>query len=281
MYIPDKIQEAGQELEWRGAKCIDNTRAPQIPEEQRTQNLNPEGYKRVLLKISGEALASIDPEGDKNLGIDQKMLEKIAQDIKVVYDQGIEVCLVVGGGNIYRGVHGMARHGMDRTTSDHMGMLATVINGMALQHAVESQGLSCRLMSAIPIPTVGESYIRRRAIRHMERGRVVLFVGGTGIPYFTTDTTAALRASEMNCDLILKATKVQGVYTKDPAYHNDAEFLPHLTYDEVLAKNLKVMDTAAIVLASENHIPIAVFSIYEENGFAKVVNGQGHFSLIS
>ncbi len=237
-------------------------------------------YKRVLLKISGEALASVDPAGDKNLGIDQKMLEKIAQDIKAVYDQGVEICLVVGGGNIYRGVHGMAKHGMDRTTSDHMGMLATVINGMALQHAIESEDVPCRLMSSIPMPTVGESYIRRRAIRHMEKGRVVLFAGGTGIPYFTTDTTAALRASEMGCDLFLKATKVQGIYTKDPVHHKDAEFLPRLTFDEVLAKNLKVMDTAAINLAHENHIPIAVFSIYEDGGFAKVISGQGHFSLI-
>jgi uridylate kinase len=237
-------------------------------------------YKRVLLKISGEALASVDPEGDRNLGIDQKMLEKIAQDIKTVYDHGVEICLVVGGGNIYRGVYGMARHGMDRTTSDQMGMLATVINGMALQHAIESEGMTCRLMSAIPMPTLAESYVRRQAIRHMEKKRVVLFVAGTGTPYFTTDTAAALRASEMNCDLLLKATKVKGVYAKDPVHHKDAEFLPRLTYDEVLAKKLKVMDTAAITLTQENQIPIAVFSIYEQGGFAKVISGQGHFSLI-
>lgn len=237
-------------------------------------------YKRVLLKISGEALASIDPSGDKTLGIDQTMLQKISKDIKTVYAQKVEICLVVGGGNIYRGVHGMAKHGMDRTTSDQMGMLATVINGLALQHSLEGEGLPCRLMTAVPMPTIGESYVRRHAIRHLENKRIVLFVGGTGNPYFTTDTAAALRASEMGCDLLLKGTKVQGVYTEDPVHYKDAQFLPHLSYSEVLAKGLKVMDSAAVTLTRENNIPIAVFSIYENNGFDKVINGQGHFSLI-
>jgi uridylate kinase len=237
-------------------------------------------YKRVLLKISGEALAGLNPAG-KATGIDQDMLMKVASDIKNVIEAGIEVCLVVGGGNIYRGVSGSQSHGIDRATSDYMGMLATVINSMALQSAIEQLGLQSRVMTAIPMHAMGELYIRRRAIRHMEKGRVVIFAAGTGNPYFTTDTAAALRALEMDCDLLLKATKVDGVYDCDPHLHDHACFYETLTYQQVLEKQLAVMDATAIALIRENRLPIAVFSIFEENNFFKAVHGQGKFTLIT
>ncbi len=239
-------------------------------------------YKRVLLKLSGEALSSALPvSADESYGISQEMLERIALDVQEVYDLGVQICIVVGGGNIFRGAHGVANHNLDRTTSDHMGMLATVINGLALHSAIEAEGIPCRLMSAIPMSTVAQPYVRQRAIRHMEKGRVLVFVAGTGNPYFTTDTAATLRAIEMNCDLLLKATKVDGVYTKDPAVHADAVFIPHLSYQEVLEKKLAVMDATAITLAQENAIPLRVFSIYNKNSFPDVIRNVGKFTKIA
>lgn len=237
-------------------------------------------YKRVLLKISGEALAGIDP-ANQTTGIDQDMLMKVASDIKNVVDAGVEVCVVVGGGNIYRGVSGSKSHGIDRATADYMGMLATVINSMALQSTIEQLGLQSRVMTAIPMHAMGELYIRRRAINHMEKGRVVIFAAGTGNPYFTTDTAAALRSLEMNCDLLLKATKVDGVYDCDPKININAQFHETLSYQEVLDQKLAVMDATAIALIRENNLPIAVFSIYEENSFFKVIHNQGKFTLIT
>jgi len=238
-------------------------------------------FKRVLLKLSGEALASINQAESDNFGISQEMLERIALDIQYVHDLGVQIGIVVGGGNIFRGAHGVSHHDLNRTTSDHMGMLATVINGLALQNAIQAEGVPCRIMSAIPMETIAEPYIRQRAIRHLEKGRVVVFAAGSGNPYFTTDTAASLRASELGCDLLLKATKVDGVYTADPKTTPSADFIPNLTYREVIDRSLNVMDTTAIALAMENHIPLRVFSIYTENGFANVLQNQGRFSTIS
>jgi uridylate kinase len=234
-------------------------------------------YRRVLLKISGQALAG--PESGSQ-GISQKMLEKMASEIHQVHKLGIEVCIVVGGGNIYRGITGAQTHGMDRATSDYMGMMATIINALALQNAIEHHNMQCRVMCAFPIEAIGETYIRRRALHHMESGRIVIFAGGTGNPFFTTDTAAALRASEMGCDLLLKATKVDGVYSADPLKDTSARFHPTLSYDDILMRNLGVIDATAIALARENLIPVAIFSIYDDGGFAKVVRGKGNFTLI-
>lgn len=238
-------------------------------------------FKRVLLKLSGEALASLNQDDSDNFGISQGMLERISLDIKQVQDMGVQVGIVIGGGNIFRGAHGVSQHDIDRATSDYMGMLATVINALALHNSIQAEGVPCRIMSALPIEAIAETYIRQRAIRHMEKGRVVVFAAGSGNPYFTTDTAAALRASELGCDLLLKATKVDGVYTKDPKKSSDAEFLKELTYDEVVSRGLNVMDATAITLAKENHIPLRIFSIYKENGFADVLQNQGHYSTIS
>ncbi|MCC7271265.1 MAG: UMP kinase [Alphaproteobacteria bacterium] len=232
-------------------------------------------YRRVLLKISGEALL-----GSREYGLDGETLERIAGECKAVHDLGIEICAVIGGGNIYRGVSGAAA-GMERASADYMGMLATVINALALQNVLERLGLHTRVLSAIPMSTVCEPYIRRRAIRHMEKGRVVIFAAGTGNPFFTTDTAAALRATEMGCDAILKATKVDGVYSDDPVKVKDAERYARLTYMEVLSRDLKVMDASAISLARENRIPIVVFSIYTHGAFAEVVQGRGRFTIIT
>lgn len=234
-------------------------------------------YRRVLLKISGQALAGTEPTSQ---GISQKMLQKMANEIHQVHKLGVEICIVVGGGNIYRGISGAEAHGIDRATSDYMGMMATIINALALQNAIERSGMECRVMCAFPIEAIGETYIRRRAIHHMEKGNIVIFAGGTGNPFFTTDTAAALRASEMGCDLLLKATKVDGVYSSDPTKDKNAEFHPTLTYHDVLTQNLGIMDATAIALARENLIPIAIFSIFEEKGFAQVVCGKGNFTLI-
>jgi uridylate kinase len=238
-------------------------------------------FKRVLLKLSGEALASLNQDDSENFGISQEMLERIAIDIKTVHSLGVQIGIVIGGGNIFRGAHGVSHHAIDRGTSDYMGMLATVINALALHNAIQAEGTPCRIMSALPIEAIAETYIRQRAIRHMEKGRVVVLAAGSGNPYFTTDTAAALRASELGCDLLLKATKVDGIYTKDPKKSSDAEFLKELTYDEVVKRGLNVMDTTAITLAKENHIPLRVFSIYKENGFADVLQNQGRYSTIS
>ncbi len=239
------------------------------------------GYKRVLLKLSGEALASADPAQNDAYGISHAMLQKLATDILAVRELNVDVCLVVGGGNIYRGISGMVQHGIDRCAADSMGMLATVINGIALQNALTNAGVQARLMSAIPMPTICEPYIRHKAEHHLKKGRVVVFAAGTGNPYFTTDTAAVLRASEMHCDLILKATKVKGVYCSDPKHNSAAEFLPRLSYHEVKQRQLKIMDGTAIALALENKTPIAVFSIYEENGFKKVLQQTTEFTLIA
>lgn len=232
-------------------------------------------YRRVLLKISGEVLM-----GSGEYGLSAEMLRRIAEDVQSVQAEGIEVCLVIGGGNIYRGISGAAT-GMERSTGDYMGMLATVINSLALQNSLEELGVYTRVVSAIPMTTICEPYIRRRAIRHMEKGRVVIFAAGTGNPYFTTDTAAALRASEMNCDCLLKGTKVDGVYDADPAEVPDAKRYERLTHREVLHGDLKVMDAAAVTLCRENKIPILVFSIQNAGEFAKVVAGKGRFTVIN
>ncbi len=226
-------------------------------------------YKRIMLKMSGEALM-----GDEKFGIDPATVKRFAQDIKEVVVQGVEVCVVIGGGNIFRGVSG-ASVGMDRTTADYMGMLGIVINSLALQNALELEGVDTRVQSAIRMDSVCEPYIRRRALRHMEKGRVVIFAAGIGNPYFTSDTAGTLRASEMDCDAIFKGTKVDGVYSADPKKDPDAEHFANITYLDVLTKNLKVMDATAISLARDNNIPIVVFSIMEPGNFAKVVKGQG------
>jgi uridylate kinase len=231
-------------------------------------------YKRVLLKISGEALM-----GSLEYGLESEMVQQIARDVAEVRKLGVEVCLVVGGGNIFRGLKGAAE-GMERATADYMGMLATVINALAVQSALEAQGINTRVQSAIPMATVAEPYIRRRAVRHMEKGRVVIFGAGTGNPFFTTDTAAALRASEMGCDLLLKATKVDGVYDSDPAKNNDAKRFDKLSYMDVFRQDLGVMDHAAISLARENRIPILVFSIYSPGAFSEVLCGRGCFTIV-
>ncbi len=235
----------------------------------------PTGYRRVLLKLSGEALM-----GERDYGLDPATVERIAGEVTAVAALGVEVCLVIGGGNIFRGISGAA-NGMERATADYMGMLATVMNALAMQSALETNGAQTRVLSAIPMQTVCEPYIRRRAVRHMERGRIVIFAAGTGNPFFTTDTAAALRASEMGCDALLKATKVDGVYSADPFLDEKAERYDKLTYLEVLSRDLKVMDASAISLARENDIPIIVFSIRDSGAFANVVKGKGTFTIIA
>ena len=232
-------------------------------------------YRRVLLKLSGEALM-----GEREFGLDSGTVDRIAGEIKTVVELGAEVCIVVGGGNIFRGVSG-ASAGMDRASADYMGMLATVMNALAMQSALEGIGAQTRVLSAIPMQSVSEPYIRRRAVRHMEKGRIVIFAAGTGNPFFTTDTAAALRASEMGCDALLKATKVDGVYSADPETNPDAERYEKLGYLDVLSQDLKVMDAAAVSLARENNIPILVFSIHNAGAFVDVVKGGGRYTIIS
>lgn len=231
-------------------------------------------YSRVLIKVSGEALM-----GDKGYGQDLKTIQRIATDIKQVADLGVQVCVVVGGGNIFRGISGAAQ-GMERSSADYMGMLATILNALAIQNILDQTGIETRVLSAIEMDQICEPYIRRRAIRHLERGRVVIFAGGIGSPYFTTDTTAALRASEMGCDAMLKATQVDGVYSADPRKDTSASHHDTLTYHDVLSRDLKVMDAAAISLARENQIPIIVFSINEQGNFARVLAGEGKYTII-
>jgi uridylate kinase len=245
-----------------------------VPGEQKRVAKPGLRYRRVLLKLSGEALM-----GEREFGLDSGVVEQIASDIKAVHGMGAEICVVVGGGNIFRGVAGAAA-GIDRASGDYMGMLATVINALAMQSAMERVGIQTRVLSAIPMSTVCEPYIRRRAIRHMEKGRVVIFAAGTGNPFFTTDTAAALRASEMRCHALLKGTKVDGVYTADPHRDAKAQRFERLDYLEVLSKDLKVMDASAISLARENRIPILVFSIQNAGAFPDVVAGRGRFTVI-
>lgn len=225
-------------------------------------------YKRVLLKLSGEALM-----GERQYGIDPKRLAEYAEEIKNVVEKGVEVAIVIGGGNIFRGVAG-ASQGMDRVQGDHMGMLATVINGLALQSALENAGVQTRLQSAIKINEVAEPFIRRRAIRHLEKGRVVIFGGGTGNPYFTTDSAAVLRAIEIGADVILKGTRVDGIYTDDPEKNSDAIKFDDISFDDVLKKGLKVMDTTAFTLSQENELPIIVFDMNTVGNLMKVLSGE-------
>jgi uridylate kinase len=237
-------------------------------------SLPPPKYKRVLLKLSGEALM-----GARDYGLEPEIVGRVATEIKTVIDMGVEVSVVVGGGNIFRGVSA-AGHGVDRATADYMGMLATVINALAMQNALEKAGVPTRVLSAIPMSSVCESYIRRRAMRHMEKGRAVIFAAGTGNPFFTTDSAAALRASEMQCDALLKATKVDGVYSADPDKVKNAERYDKLSYLDVLSRDLQVMDTSAISLARQSKIPILVFSIFTHGAFADVMQGKGKFTII-
>ncbi|WP_416877736.1 UMP kinase [Litorimonas sp.] len=231
-------------------------------------------YKRVLLKLSGEALM-----GDQEYGIDTKMTARIAKEVAEAHAKGLQIALVIGAGNIFRGLSAAAG-GIERSTADHMGMLATVMNSLAMQSALEQQGVDTRVQSAIPMQTVCEPYIRRRAVRHMEKGRVVIFAAGTGNPYFTTDTAAALRAAEMRCGALLKGTQVDGVYDSDPKKNPDAKRYDTLTYQKVLTDDLKVMDAAAVTLMRENDIPIIVFSLHEQGGFDKVMSGEGTCTII-
>jgi uridylate kinase len=231
-------------------------------------------YQRVMLKLSGEALM-----GRREYGLDTDTLKAIATDIRDVVAMGVQVCVVIGGGNIFRGVSA-ASAGMDRAQADYMGMLATVMNALAVQAALEKAGVQTRVQSAIPMASVCEPYIRRRAMRHMEKGRVVVFGGGTGNPFFTTDTAAALRATEMGCDALLKGTQVDGVYSADPRKVPDAIRYEELTYLDVLSRDLAVMDAAAISLARENHLPILVFNIHAPGAFAQVMRGEGLFTRI-
>jgi uridylate kinase len=232
-------------------------------------------YKRVLLKVSGEVLM-----GDQGFGIDMATVEAVAKEIAQVAKTGIQLCLVIGGGNIFRGVS-KAAAGMERASADYMGMLATVMNALAMQNALEKIGVETRVQSAIPMATVAEPLIRRRAVRHLEKGRVVIFAAGTGNPFFTTDTAAALRAAEMGCDALLKGTSVDGVYTADPKKDKAAQRYDKLTYLEVLSKDLKVMDASAISLARESGIPIVVFSIRKRGELLRVLMGQGVHTVIA
>jgi uridylate kinase len=231
-------------------------------------------FGRVMLKISGEALM-----GDQGYGLHPPTVERIAQEVKNVHDMGVEICMVIGGGNIFRGLQGSAQ-GMERTTADYMGMLATVMNALAMQSALERLGAFCRVITAIRMDEVAEPYIRRRAVRHLEKKRICIFAAGTGNPYFTTDTAATLRANEMACEAILKGTKVDGVYDKDPVKHADARRFERVTYDEVLAQHLGVMDASAIALARDNNLPIIVFSLDEPGGFRGIVSGEGTYTIV-
>ena len=231
-------------------------------------------YQRILLKLSGEALM-----GEQEFGIDPQVLQGIAKDVKQLVDKGVQVAMVVGGGNIFRGVS-LSASGMDRTSADHMGMLATVINSLALQDALEREDLTVRVMSALPIHNVCEDYIRRRAVRHLEKDRVVIFAAGTGNPFFTTDTAASLRGIEVNADVVMKGTKVDGVYTADPVKDPSAKRYERLTYDEVIENKLAVMDTTAIVLCRDNKIPIRVFNMNKAGTLLSIIEGGDDGTLV-
>lgn len=231
-------------------------------------------FKRVMLKISGEALM-----GDQGFGLHPPTVERIAREVQSVHELGVEICMVIGGGNIFRGLQGSAQ-GMERTTADYMGMLATVMNALAMQSSLEGLGIHTRVISAITMNEVAEPYIRRRAVRHLEKKRVCIFAAGTGNPYFTTDTAATLRANEMSCEAIFKGTKVDGVYDKDPAKHADAVRYDTVSYDDVLLKRLGVMDASAIALARDNSLPIIVFSLDEPGGFRGILAGEGTYTRV-
>ncbi|PJF10955.1 UMP kinase [Pseudorhodobacter sp. MZDSW-24AT] len=231
-------------------------------------------YNRVMLKISGEALM-----GDQAYGLHPPTVERVAREIKAVHDLGVEICMVIGGGNIFRGLQGSAQ-GMERTTADYMGMLATVMNALAMQAALESLGVYTRVISAIPMDQVCEPYIRRRAVRHLEKKRVCIFAAGTGNPYFTTDTAAALRASEMACEAIFMGKNVDGIYDSDPKLNPDAKRYGDITYDDVLQRNLKVMDASAIALCRDNRMPLVVFALSEPGGFKGIMAGRGTYTIV-
>jgi uridylate kinase len=230
--------------------------------------------KHIMLKLSGEALM-----GDKDFGIDLDTINSITNQISVILKNGVKISIVVGGGNIFRGISASSE-GMDRSSADYTGMMATVINSLILQNSLEQKGVPTRVLSAIKMDTVCESYIRRRAIRHIEKKRIVIFAAGTGNPFFTTDTAAALRASEMKCDVLFKATKVDGIYNKDPKIDKNAKKLYDLNYDYVINNNLRIMDTASISLAKENKIPILVFSILEKDSLINIIKGSGSYTII-
>ncbi len=236
--------------------------------------MSANGYRRILLKLSGEVLM-----GDQQFGIDPETVARVAEEVKAAKDTGLELCLVIGGGNIFRGMAGAAK-GMDRAQADYMGMLATVLNALAMQNALEQLGVQTRVQSAIEMDKVCEPVIRRRAERHLEKGRVVIFAAGVGAPYFTTDSGAALRAAEMKCDALLKGTSVDGVYDADPKKVSTAKRYETLTYDRVLADNLKVMDASAVALCRDNNIPIVVFSIREQGNILKVLDGTGTSTVV-
>ncbi len=237
--------------------------------------MTKERYKRILLKISGESLM-----GENLFGIDVGTVDRVAREVSQVFNLGVQVCLVIGAGNIFRGLSAAAE-GMDRASADYMGMLGTVMNSLAMQNSLERIGVESRVQSAITMTEICESYSRRRAIRHMEKNRVVIFAAGTGNPYFTTDTAAALRASEMSCDAIFKGTLVNGIYDKDPKKYDDAVKIERISFHEVLTRNLRVIDSAAVSLARENDIPIVVFSINEENSFVDIIEGKGNSSIVT
>ena len=236
--------------------------------------MNKTNFKRVLLKISGESLMGVG-----SYGIDVSTVDRVAKEIAQVCKLGIEICLVIGAGNIFRGLSGAAA-GMDRASADYMGMLATVMNSLAMQNSLERLNVQTRVQSAISMTEVCETYTRRRAIRHMEKNRIVIFAAGTGNPYFTTDTAAALRASEMDCEAIFKGTMVDGIYDKDPKDHKDAKKFQSITFSDVLSKNLRVLDSSAVSLARESNIPIIVFSINENNAFLNIIKGKGNCSIV-
>ena len=236
--------------------------------------MNKTNFKRVLLKISGESLMGVG-----SYGIDVSTVDRVAKEIAQVSKLGIEICLVIGAGNIFRGLSGAAA-GMDRASADYMGMLATVMNSLAMQNSLERLNVQTRVQSAISMTEVCETYTRRRAIRHMEKNRIVIFAAGTGNPYFTTDTAAALRASEMDCEAIFKGTMVDGIYDKDPKEHKDAKKFQSITFSDVLSKNLRVLDSSAVSLARESNIPIIVFSINENNAFLNIIDGKGNCSIV-
>jgi uridylate kinase len=231
-------------------------------------------YDRILLKLSGEALM-----GDLSYGLDLPTVERICAEIKQAHDMGVKQAIVVGGGNIFRGLNG-EEQGIERTTSDHMGMLGTIMNALALHSKLEQMGMETRVMSAIPMQSICEPYIRRKAAHHMEKGRIIICAAGTGNPYFTTDSAAALRAAELNCQVLMKATKVDGVYSADPLKDKNAVYYPELTYQQVLTENLQVMDAAAVSVARESQIPIMVFSILNPQGIVDALQGKGRFTII-
>ena len=251
-----------------GLKILEKNRIPIFASQNQIRNQTSMKYKRILLKLSGEALM-----GERSYGIDPKRLAEYADEIKTIHSQGVEIAIVIGGGNIFRGVAG-ASNGMDRVQGDYMGMLATVINGMALQGALEEAGMLTRLQTALKIEAIAEPYIKRRAVRHLEKGRIVIFGAGTGNPYFTTDTAAVLRGIEIGADVILKGTRVDGVYNADPEKNKDAVKFDFISFEDVLSKGLNVMDTTAFTLSQENKLPIIVFDMNKEGNLLKVCEGE-------